>query len=61
MNDLEVIALDLQIYLGLQPGIKGVAAMLLVFSFVPIGVALVWYLFRSHWHRLLDSLLSTEP
>lgn len=61
MNDLEVIALDLQIYLGLQPGIKGVAAMLLVFSFVPITVALIWYLFRSRWHRLLDSLLTTEP
>src|SRR5512140_1968494 len=61
MNDLEVIALDLQIYLGFQPGIKGVAAMLLVFSFVPITVALAWYLFRSRWHRLLDSLLTTEP
>ncbi|HET8796846.1 MAG TPA: hypothetical protein VFO89_04130, partial [Thermoanaerobaculia bacterium] len=35
MNDLEVVALDLQIWLGLTPQIEGVAKALLVFSIVP--------------------------
>lgn len=39
MNDLEVVALDLQIWLGLQPQIEGVAKALLVFSLVPLVVA----------------------
>jgi len=59
MNDLESIALDLQIRFGIQPGIEGVARMLLLFSFVPIGVALVWYFQRARWHRVLRSLLTS--
>lgn len=56
MNDLEVVALDLNIYAKLNPGIVGVARMLLVFSFVPITVALIWYFQRARWHRVMRSL-----
>ena len=56
MNDLEVIALDLQIWLGLAPGIEGVARALLVFSVLPTIVALIWYFERSRWHRVLRAL-----
>lgn len=42
MNDLEVIALNLQIYLGLNPQIIGVARVLLLLSIVPAIVAFRW-------------------
>ena len=61
MNDLEVVALDLKIYLGLDASIEGVAGWLLVFSFVPIVVAIGWYLRRSRWHQLVRSLLIVRP
>lgn len=57
MNDLELVAADLNIYLGVNPGIEGVAALLLLFSFVPIAVALVWYLKRSRCHSVVGSLI----
>ena len=60
MNDLDVIAADLQIYLGWNPEIAGVAKMLLVFSVVPIAVALVWYFERARWHRVLRALRTAE-
>jgi hypothetical protein len=60
MNDLEVIALDLQIWLGLTPGIEGMARLLLVFSVIPTIVALVWYFERSRWHRVLRALRTAE-
>jgi hypothetical protein len=44
MNDLEVVALDLQIWLGVQPQIEGVAKALLFFSLVPLVIAVV----RAH-------------
>lgn len=56
MNDLESIALDLQIRFGVQPGIEGVARWLLMFSVVPIIVALIWYFERARWHRVLRAL-----
>ena len=56
MNDLEVVALDLNIYAKLNPGIIGVARALFVFSFVPIAVALIWYFQRARWHRVMRSL-----
>jgi hypothetical protein len=56
MNDLEGIALDLHIHTPFNPGIEGVARMLLVFAFVPMIVALLWYLQRSRWHRMLRAL-----
>lgn len=40
MNDLEVVALDLQIWLGIEPGVEGVAKMLLFFSIVPAFIAI---------------------
>jgi transcription initiation factor TFIIIB Brf1 subunit/transcription initiation factor TFIIB len=60
MNDLEVIALNLQIWLGLSPGIEGAARGLLLFSFVPTIVALVWYFERARWHRVLRALRTAE-
>lgn len=60
MNDLEVIALDLQIWLGMTPQIEGVARWLLVFSFVPIAIALVWYFERARWHRVLRALKTVD-
>jgi len=56
MNDLEVIALDLHIHTPLNPGIIGTARLLLLFSLLPMVVALVWYFQRARWHRLLRSL-----
>jgi hypothetical protein len=60
MNDLEVVALDLNIYLGFNPGIRGVAGMLVAFSVVPFSIALVWYLFRRRSHRFVESLLEVS-
>jgi len=60
MNDLEVIALNLQIYLGFNPGIDGVARGLLVFSVLPTAVALVWYFERARWHRVLRALRTVD-
>jgi hypothetical protein len=60
MNDLEVIAVNLQIYLGYNPGIDGVARWLLLFSVLPTAVALVWYFERARWHRVLRSLRTVD-
>ena len=56
MNDLEGIALDLHIHTPFNPGIEGVARLLLLFTFVPIAAALIWYFQRARWHRVLRSL-----
>ncbi len=62
MNDLEQIALDLKIHTPLvHSTIEGVAGALLVFSLLPIAIALLWYFYRSRWHRLLGELLQTSP
>jgi hypothetical protein len=58
MNDLEVVALNLHIHTPFNPGIKGLAMALFVFSFVPIGVAVLWYLNRAKAHRAMKSLLA---
>lgn len=60
MNDLEVIALDLNIHLAFNPEITGVARMLLVFSILPTAVALIWFFERARWHRLLRALRTVE-
>ena len=60
MNDLEVIALNIQIWTGLAPGIEGAAKGLLVFSVVPTLVALAWYFERARWHRVLRALRTAE-
>jgi len=59
MNDLEVVALNLHIHTPLNPGIKGVAAFLFAFSFVPIGVAVAWYFNREKARRLWSAV--AEP
>jgi hypothetical protein len=60
MNDLEVVALDLHIWLNKTPGIEGVAKWLLVFSVLPTVVALVWYFERARWHRVLRALRTVD-
>jgi hypothetical protein len=60
MNDLEGIALDLHIHTPFNPGIIGVARLLLIFSFVPMGVALIWYFQRARWHRVLRALRTVD-
>lgn len=60
MNDLEVVALNLQIWLGYAPRIEGVAKMLLVFSVLPTVVALAWYFERARWHRVLRALRTAD-
>ncbi|HYC91218.1 MAG TPA: hypothetical protein VEO54_18505 [Thermoanaerobaculia bacterium] len=60
MNDLENVALDLQIWLGIQPGIEGVTRALLVFSVLPTVIALVWYFERARWHRVLRALRTVD-
>jgi hypothetical protein len=60
MNDLESVALDLQIWLGIEPGIEGVTRALLVFSVLPTVIALVWYFERARWHRVLRALRTAD-
>lgn len=43
MNDLELVALNLKIYLGLNTTIEGVAKMLLFFSLIPPSAAIYWW------------------
>jgi hypothetical protein len=57
MNDLESIALDLRIHTSFAPTIEEVAGALLLFSLVPIGAALAWYLFRARLLKLAAPLL----
>jgi hypothetical protein len=60
MNDLESVALDIQIFTGAQPGIDGVALVLMVASLAPLAVALLLYRHRSKVTRLVSSLLTAE-
>ncbi len=58
MNDLEIVALNLKIYLGMNTTIERIALWLFLFSFVPSGVAL-WCHFREEKVRaLFESLAS---
>lgn len=54
MNDLEVIALDIHIWLGPEPGIEGIARWLCALSFLPSLAALLLYLQRPKWASLSD-------
>lgn len=53
MNDLEVIALDIHIWLGPSPGIETIARWLCALSFFPLLAALMLYRQRARWHALL--------
>jgi len=61
MNDLEVIALDLKIWTGWALDIEQVAGWLLAFSLVPVGLALVLFVFRERVNGFARSLLLLEP
>jgi len=61
MNDLEVIALDLKIWTGWALDIEQVAGWLLAFSLVPVGAALVLFVFRERVNGFARSLLRLEP
>lgn len=60
MNDLESVALDIQIFTGAQPGIEGVALVLLLASLLPLAVALLLYRYRSRVNRIVSGLLTAE-
>ena len=53
-------ALDLHIHTRFNPGIEGVARMLMLFTFVPVAVALIWYFQRARWHRVITSLYAPQ-
>lgn len=62
MNDLESIALDMRIHFNaVHVTIGTVAGWLILFSFIPFGIALLWYFYRSHCHRIVGSLLQPQP
>ena len=60
MNDLESIALDIQIRTGYAPQVEGVAKWLLIFSILPTVIALIWYFERARWHRVLRALRTVD-
>lgn len=60
MNDLENIALDIQIRTGYAPQVEGVAKWLLLFSVLPTVIALIWYFERARWHRVLRALRTVD-
>lgn len=60
MNDLESVALDIQIFTGARPGIEGVALTLMLASLLPFVVALLLYRFRSKVNSFVSSLLTAE-
>jgi len=59
MNDLEIVALDLNIYLGINPGVPRVAMWLFAFSVVPLALALALYLQKDRVTRFVAGLLET--
>jgi len=58
MNDLEVIALNLRIYLGIEATIPGLAKLLLLFSFVPLSVAFWLALRHERIEAAIESLVT---
>ncbi len=56
MNDLEVVALNLHIHTPFNPGIQGLAGLLLLLSPVPMAIAVLWFLNRRRVHGLLTRL-----
>lgn len=60
MNDLESVALDLQIHTPLALGIEGVAGWLIVASLVPFAFALLLFFRRGAVQRFVNSLLTAD-
>jgi hypothetical protein len=61
MNDLEVVALDLHIFLGVSPSVETLAGWLLFLCVLPLPVAFLAYRNRRRMYRLTSTLLVTEP
>jgi hypothetical protein len=61
MNDLEVIALDLHIWIGISPSVEDLAGWLLLLALAPLPLAYLAYRFRRRVYRLTSMLLATEP
>jgi hypothetical protein len=57
MNDLEVVALDLKIWMGLSLDIRQVAGGLLVFSVITLAVSVLLFVFRAQVNAFARSLL----
>ncbi len=60
MNDLESVALDLNIHFGWNPGVEGLAGWFFALSFVPFGFALLLFFYRDRAQELLRSLLTVS-
>lgn len=58
MNDLEVVALNLKIYLGLDTTIQSMAKLLFVFSFVPLSAAFFLAMRHERVEAVMDELIS---
>lgn len=58
MNDLEIVALNLHIYTPLNPGVTGLANIILFLAPVPFVAAFVIHRKRSHVQRLARELLT---
>lgn len=58
MNDLEVIALNLKIYLGINATIQGLAKLLFLFSFLAFGVAIWMAVKRERIEAAIESLVT---
>ena len=61
MNDLEVIALDVKIWTGMEVDIVQVAGWLLAFSPIPALVAILLFLYREPVNAFARSLLLLDP
>jgi len=53
MHDVDAMSADLTIHTGWHPSIETLARCYLVFAFVPMGLALLWYLRRAEWQRVV--------
>ena len=60
MHDVDSISTSLIIHTAWHPSIQMLARLLLLFSFVPMGVALLWYFRRSQAHRVITSFYAPQ-
>ena len=60
MHDIDSISADLTIHTAWHPGIQALARLLLLFSFVPMAVALLLYFRRSQAQRVITSFYAPQ-
>jgi hypothetical protein len=60
MHDVDAISADLTIHTAWHPSIQTLARLLLIFSFVPMGIALLLYFRRSQAQRVLTSFYAPQ-